>query len=877
MAAIVALCIAPAAFASPTPVNPSPGGSPITFVQTADQSGAVLDAVNVTGTTDILAGLVKVSINTQEGDQLSTIKPDDIKTQVLDTGYFKTATVTLRSEGGKNTLDIKVEPNPVIGAVTFSGNAVVDTKSLNQLLDQQLTLGPGVTYNPARVEESRATISQYYRNAGLPFSPVVTVKTATQPNGDLDLAYTIDETAKISKVVVTGATVVPTNDLQVMFAGLVQKGTFDAPGFASALQQVAQRYAGAGYRGSGVNVAGTELVDGSLNVAITELKVATIDASSLGVDATTLGVKPGDLFNYDKVLQQVQALSKGRDRQVAVKVEQASTDSVSLTITLQDQPAGPIESIQVTGNSVVSTPDVLKVLRQKPGDTFNTQVASDGDFQAINELYSARGYALVPQPGFEFKTGVYSITVREQKLVGYQLRWNGAHRTREEVVTRELPKPGGLLNLNAFRKGLAKLQQTGLFSNIRPNAIIPDATRPDEAVLTLELDEARTGIFSPSFGYNTLTGFEGSLGYSETNLWGLNHTASVNIQAGQNDAGQQLSGGASYTIPWLYLDFLDFKDVRTSVSLSLSSTVVGGQTLAGTEPTVGSPSGAVSRTYSTRSNGFGVNLTRPIGEFITLGLAYNLQYQSNYLERKGGVTYAMDDDATARPLAQALDNYTNFVNATGEFNTRNSIDFPTTGVFVNGSVGYGFGGQKTQTLSYTQETLGARTYLGLGLNAKSNSLELNPAGPVALAFRFNAGTILGVAPTSRQFALGDSGQVEDFRVRGYGLGDVRGEVFYSTSAEFRYNFGLKTAVTSGLIGVAFLDVGNAWGNGSRATRTLTDGTVISIPDGPIVGYGIGLQVNLGFGAFQLPALRFDYGFSQWNPTGRFSFRLGFPF
>ena len=44
---------------------------------------------------------------------------------------------------------------------------------------------------------------------------------------------------------------------------------------------------------------------------------------------------------------------------------------------------------------------------------------------------------------------------------------------------------------------------------------------------------------------------------------------------------------------------------------------------------------------------------------------------------------------------------------------------------------------------------------------------------------------------------------------------------------------------------------------------------------PVVGSaGLGVQVNLGFGGVLLPALRFDYGFSQRNPKGVFSFRLG---
>ena len=35
-----------------------------------------------------------------------------------------------------------------------------------------------------------------------------------------------------------------------------------------------------------------------------------------------------------------------------------------------------------------------------------------------------------------------------------------------------------------------------------------------------------------------------------------------------------------------------------------------------------------------------------------------------------------------------------------------------------------------------------------------------------------------------------------------------------------------------------------------------------------------MQINLGFGGVSLPALRFDYGFSERNPGGVFAFRVG---
>jgi len=35
-----------------------------------------------------------------------------------------------------------------------------------------------------------------------------------------------------------------------------------------------------------------------------------------------------------------------------------------------------------------------------------------------------------------------------------------------------------------------------------------------------------------------------------------------------------------------------------------------------------------------------------------------------------------------------------------------------------------------------------------------------------------------------------------------------------------------------------------------------------------------VQVNLGFGGVMLPALRFDYAFSERHPSGEFRFSVG---
>jgi outer membrane protein assembly factor BamA len=227
-----------------------------------------------------------------------------------------------------------------------------------------------------------------------------------------------------------------------------------------------------------------------------------------------------------------------------------------------------------------------------------------------------------------------------------------------------------------------------------------------------------------------------------------------------------------------------------------------------------------------------------------------------------------------------LDSATAFTQISAQYSTKNRIDFPTAGIVVDGSIGYGFGTEGVNTptpagLSWTQSQLGFKTYLGLGWDSNG---ELGIGGEdrnLALAFRFNTGVILGDAPTNALFRIGGAGGADAFTLRGFDFQDLRGEVYYTGSLELRYDFGLRTSFTYGLLGIVWVDFGNAWGGDQQFRRKDGNGNVIG--EGIQFGYGLGVQINLGFGQLQLPAIRLDYGWSAFNPGGRFYFRLGFPF
>jgi outer membrane protein insertion porin family len=888
-------------------------------IQPAAPPTGSIDEIIVTGTDDdTIKGLVKVTIDISVGDPVENVKAEEIQNQLLALGFFKTVKVTLEVRDSRNVVVIAVESNPVIGEVIFTGNAIVPSNQLIEFLDKNFNIGIGVTVNESKLKEAATAVGQAYRQV-LPFEPEVKIELGEIKDGKQTVTFNVTESASIKSVEVIGATLVPEADIKALYKSMVDGGAFKADVYQSAAQAVRAKYNALGYRYSGPSFELSKLVDGVLTIRIIEYKIAAVDATALGVNPDDLSLKTGDFFNYDTLLKEVQRLAKGRDKQVGVKIEPAGEDTLIVTLTLEEAAAGPITTINIQGNTAVPSNVLLARFKQKVGDTYNPKLAEE-DFSAINDVYQEAGYGIVPEPKFGFSDGIYTITIQEQKLIGFEINWRGYHRTDDRVITRELPKVGGLFNITALRASFGRIQQLGLLKDLQVGVKIPDPSKPYEIVLVLGLEEGSSGNIVPGITYSTLDGFAGQLSVTEQNLWGQNHRINLGIQGGPNDAGQTFSGGLSYTIPWLDIDFLDFRETRTEVTFSISTSVSTGNPIPNYAVVNSTKNSA--RLYSARSTGFGFSVSRPVGENFSVRVSFDFSYESNYLETDAsklpGATspsnspyqYTPPCDKVADPTCvdpvnpppdqacnlkidpncidpaiaalrvNAPDNLTVYTQVAGQFSTKNRQDFPTQGVLVTGTVGYGFGtagigSNSEKPLSWEQTTVGFRTYLGFGWD-QNGKFDIGDDRKFALAFRFNTGFITGDAPANRLFRIGGSSQLEDYTLRGYDFNDLRGQLFYTGSLELRYDFGLQTSFTYGLLGIAFLDFGNAWGGGDgvefRASRN-----GVAIPEGLQFGFGLGVQINLGFGSFQLPAIRLDYAFSPWNPGGKFHFRLGFPF
>ncbi|WP_448568342.1 BamA/OMP85 family outer membrane protein [Thermus sp.] len=802
---------------------------------------APIREVVVEGADPVLQALARAALPFGVGDE-----PQDLEAArkaLLATGYFREVEVRLEGE----VLRVRLVPYPPLAEVRVEAKAFPE-EALLRFLEENFAIGKEATYNPLRAQEAARALAQAYRQNGFPFAPKVEVE-AKEVGGQMVLTFRVEEAREVKEVRLSGVTLLPEGELLKLLEPL--KGPFDFAKYQEALRAIVGRYEAKGFRFSGPDPASSALEDGVLTVRVRELKVARLEGE--GLDLSGFPLQVGDYLNYDRLLEGVQELSRRLSRIVTFTLAPEG-EGVAVRLELGPE-GGRIERVEVLGNTALPAEAILQALRLKPGEVYTPLLAQE-DARKVAELYRERGLE-VADVRYRFQDGVFRLEVVELKIGGYRLEWQGDHRTQDEVILRELPKPGSLFSVPELRKAIARLMATGLLAE-PPRVSLAPSERPDEVVVVLGLKEARTGLFQPAIGWSSLEGWSGSVAFKETNLFGLAHQVSLDLAFVQNEAKDNFSFSLSYTIPWLYVDFFDFKEVRTSLAFSLFSTPIGNNKLLdGTTDT--------GWEYTERRTGGGLSLSRPFSKDLeNLRLSFGLSarrsaYALEVYDPNAPCDPAVGDPANPRycdgtgykdpALAQGLlptPGWTLRLDTGLAYVDVDNPRFRTQGYEASLATGLGLS---------LPDTGGRSFFVPLVATGKTY-FPLDEAKRQALALRLSAGTLLGFPPESERFFLSGGG-AEAFLLRGYEDRKYGGLSFATGSLEYRYDFNLSPQGGTNLYGILFADAG------------LADNT-----GGLKWGVGIGFQLDLDILGALLPSLRLDYAFSPESPTGRLHFRIG---
>ncbi len=519
---------------------------------------------------------------------------------------------------------------------------------------------------------------------------------------------------------------------------------------------------------------------------------------------------------------------------VDYSIEELWKGYVSVNINIYEGKKYSVGSVMITGNSVIDTSEILKVMTEiQKGKVFSREKLTV-DIANIRSLYFDRGYIFAnvrKSVSLDSVTGKVEVKINiiEGGLAYIdRVKVQGNTRTRDIVIRRELRMhPGDRFDGTQLKRSKERLNNLGYFEDVSFD--IEDTDRPDRKNLVVQVKEAKTGSFSFGGGFSSVDQVVGFIEIEQKNFdianWPTFTGGGQKLQLRAETGSTKNNLLLSFTEPWIY----DYP-------------VSGGFDL-------------YKKTRNRRSNiGFAYDQER-VGGNIRFGKQLTEYATGNIFYKFEEVTIEnIQDDVSADLLSEEGTNAVSQIGTSVTSDHRDSIFSPTTGFVVTGGIdvaGSVLGGDKD---FYRTQVRGSY-YIPLKFKS-------------VLELRFRAGIVDAYGdskkvPIFERFFAGGARTIRGYNERQVGPLDsktndpIGGEALLVSNVEFTIpliNF-IKLA--------AFFDTGNVWAK----TEDFASGQFKS-------GMGLGVRVKTPIGPVNL-----DYGYplndepGEDQRTGKFYFSI----
>ncbi len=516
-------------------------------------------------------------------------------------------------------------------------------------------------------------------------------------------------------------------------------------------------------------------------------------------------IKTGGYFSKKKVIDGYRSLGESGYFSQVVPDVQKTGNGVTVVYYVTENPT--ITGVNIIGNTVYPTDELLALLETKPNETLNFNSLRK-DREAIIGKYSKDGYVLARvidiglNNSYELDIYLTEGVVRDIKLQKMVTKQKGNRRqatdtllkTKDYVIEREIEfKEGEIFNINKYTQTENNLKRLGYIKNVKYEArdILGDSDGKD---IVLLIDEDRTARLQGAISYGSELGLMGMLSLEETNWKGKGQTTSFTYEKSDEDYS---SLSLSFSDPWI-------KDTdRISWGWSLYKNEYENDD---------SEAFANIDTY-----GFRINVGKGITRNVRIGLGTKLEY----------VTTEPDDEYRSNPNYYDDKYYLWSLFPSITYDTRNSYFNPTRGEYARWQVEGGYASGENADY-FTNTTIELRKY-HQGFFKKNT-----------FAYRAVFGIQSDSTKESQRYWIGGSSTL-----RGYDGGTFRGTRKFTGTIENRTEF------NDVLGGVLFFDFGRAWDYKGIDEGYHRDE---KMPDGIAMAAGVGLRINTPMGP-----LRFDFG------------------
>ncbi len=544
-------------------------------------------------------------------------------------------------------------------------------------------------------------------------------------------------------------------------------------------------------------------------LVVTDLQIHGLKHLNKTMLKDKLDIKTGGYFSEKKVSDGKRILIEtGNFSSVDSEIIK-SDKGIEIVYTVIENPI--LNGINIIGNTMFSTEDILKTMKTKSGEVFSVRTIREDRERILNKYYDS-GYILAEitdidiNNNLELEFTVSEGIIRNVKYKKMITKQKGERRkptddilkTKEFVIEREVEMvPDTVFNVKNYDETSKNLMRTGHFKNIKYNAnTIPGD--PDGRSLVLLMDEERTASLQGAISYGSEVGLLGMLSLRDTNWAGRGQNLGVTFEK-SNESYSSFS--LDFYDPWIKgTDRLSW-----GWSLYKTTSEVDDSNMFNEIDTYGGK----------------VNLGKGLSKDVRISLGTKLEQvretpRSGALN-KNGVLY-QDDKYMLWSIFPSI-----------TYDTRNNPMNATSGEFAKLQLegGYATGNNADY---FGNITLELRKY-HRGFFKKNT-----------MAYRAVAGVMTMSTKESQRFWVGGNS------LRGYDGGFFQGTQKLVLTVENR------TQINDILGFVVFADAGRAWDQQPQDTGYSNLNRDRKFPDQIATSAGVGLRINTPMGP-----LRFDFG------------------
>lgn len=448
-------------------------GAPVLLAPAEAQVSTSFSRIDVAGNRRIEANTVRAIAGIPTGQRVSPAQLNDALQALFASGLFED--VEFVPQAGR--LIIQVVENPTINIVNFEGN-----KSLtDDVLANIIVLEPRRAFNIAAAEADALRIVEAYRARGQ-YSAEVRPVIIRRNDNRVDLVYEISEgrVTSISRISFVGnkrfsdsrlRRALETRETGV-FSFLSTRDTFDQDRITLDREQLRQFYLDRGH------------VDFNIRSVVSEL---SRDREGFFV---SYNISEGPVYDFGDV-------------RVSSSVPEVDAETYAGDVSARSGQTFDASEIEEIIERIVFN-------MNKAGHVF-VDVAPRVAKNEANRTIDV-----------EFEI------VRTPKVFVERIDIEGNNRTLDRVIRRQFQiVEGDPINQREIRRAENRINGLRLFSRVAVR--VREGSAPDQAIIDVDVEEERTGSLSFGVGYASDSGFNGSISFSERNLFGRGQSISAQL------------------------------------------------------------------------------------------------------------------------------------------------------------------------------------------------------------------------------------------------------------------------------------------------------------------------------------------------------------